>query len=81
MALVQQNLRGQILGSPTQGVCSGLHQLGEAEVGEFEIAILSDKQVLWLEVPEDDVPVVEMFEDEDNLSRIQAEWQKADLAW
>jgi len=73
MALVEQNLRRQVLWSSTQSVGPGLYNFGKAEVGQLEIAVLSKKQVFWFEVSEDDVLIMEMLEDKDNLGSIQAE--------
>ena len=80
MPLVQQDLGSQVLGSPAQSVGSGLHVLGKTEISELQVAVLGQQKVLRLQVAEDDILVVEVFEYEDNLGRVEAAEETGYLA-
>ena len=58
VSLVQQDLRGQILGSAadTLGVVMAIDVLlGETEVGDLDVAIATHKDVFWFEIPVKDI--------------------------
>jgi hypothetical protein len=62
VALVQQYLRGEVLGRSAESVGARLNHLGEAEVGQLQVAVVGDQQVLRLEVAEDYALVVQVLE-------------------
>jgi hypothetical protein len=72
MALVQQNLGCQVLGSATESVGPGFNYLGETEIGKFEVTVLRDKQILRFEIPENNVLVVQVFKYKNNLRSIES---------
>mmetsp|Transcript_81445 Transcript_81445/g.230789 ORF Transcript_81445/g.230789 Transcript_81445/m.230789 type:complete len:389 (+) Transcript_81445:44-1210(+) len=64
VALVQQHLWCDVLGRSTECVrsCPRLHDLREAEVGEFRVPVWHHQDVLGLQVPVDDVLAVDVRE-------------------
>ena len=49
-----------------------VHQLlGEPEVGELDMAVSVQQDVLWLQVPIDDVPGVQVLDGTDDLGRVE----------
>ena len=61
--LVEDDFWGDVFGGAADGEGSSLsEELGEPEVCEFEIAVVANEEVFWLEVPEDDVLAVDVFE-------------------
>ena len=71
MALIQKNLWCQILGSSTEGECSIVYFFGEAEICEFDVAVLVDEDIFRFEVSINDISLVKIFEDHDDLGRIK----------
>jgi hypothetical protein len=52
-----------VFGRATYGESSAfVEDLSETKVSEFEVAVVADEQVLWLEIPKDDILAVEIFE-------------------
>lgn len=45
---------------------------GESKICKFDIAIFGDEDVLWLQVPIDDIFLVQILENEQNLSSVEA---------
>ncbi len=63
MSLVQDNFRSNILWSSTDGKCSSLIQyLGESKIGELQITIIGDEEILRLQISKDDIFIMEIFE-------------------
>lgn len=63
MTLVQNDLRCDVFGSAADCESSTLIQnLSKAEIGQLEVAIVTNQQVFRLEVPEDNILVVQVFE-------------------
>jgi hypothetical protein len=62
MALIQQNLGGNVLGSPTERIGPGFDDLGESEISEFQVAVRSDQQILGFQITVDYVQVVHVLE-------------------
>jgi hypothetical protein len=50
VAFVEEHFGGEVLGGPTERVGAALADLGEAEVGELEVAGVVDEEVFGLEV-------------------------------
>jgi hypothetical protein len=72
MALVEDNLWRNILWSSTNGKGSSFIQdFSKSEVGKLEITIISNEQVLRLEVSEDDILAVEVLEASGDSSAIK----------
>lgn len=70
MSLVQQDLGRQVFRRPTKGVGACLYLLSKAEISELEVAIFSNQQIFRLEVSKNDALVMQVFEDQYNLSRV-----------
>lgn len=63
MALVENDLGGNVLGSAANGEGPAfIKDLGEPEIGEFQIAVICEQQVLRFQVSEDYIFVVQIFE-------------------
>lgn len=75
MSLSFQHFGGEVGHRSTEGPGTGVgveHSfLGESEVGEEGVSILVEHYVLRLEVPEDDVLLVEFFQGQDDLTHVQ----------
>jgi len=73
MALVEQNLRGNVLGRATQRVRSGarFNDLCKTEVCELRISVLAQENVLRLQVAVDDVLAVDVRKCTSNLCCIK----------
>lgn len=55
VTLVEQDFRGNILGSTTNGVCSLCNDLSETEINHLEVTISPNHNILRFEIPIDDV--------------------------
>lgn len=73
VALVLQDLGGQVFGCSTEGKGSIFYGLSKSKICKFEISIWSDENVLRFEVTVDDVLGVEVLEDEDDVAGVEAE--------
>ena len=71
MALVEEHLGCQVLGRPTQSVSARLAVLGEAEVGQLQVALLINQDVLGLQVAVDYVQRVQILEHKSNLCGVE----------
>lgn len=71
MPLIQQDLGSQVFRCPAEGIGAGLDLLGEAEISELEVSVFRNQQILGFEVSEDDVLVVQVFEDQYDLRRVE----------
>ena len=71
MSLVQQYLRGQVLGSSTKSVGPSFNHLGKTEISQLEVPVFSDQQVLRLQVTENDVSIVKVLKYQDYLGCIE----------
>ena len=49
----------------------GFGDLGRRQVNEFEVALIVDQEVLWLDVPANDLNVLEVFEDQDDACGVE----------
>jgi hypothetical protein len=72
VALVLQDLGGEVLGSAAEGEGAVLYRLREAKVCEFEVSVCGDEYVFGFEVPVDDIAGVEVFEDGDDVRCVEA---------
>lgn len=72
VSLVQQDLRREVLRGSAEGVCPAFDDLGEPEIGEFQVAVGADEQVLGLEVSVDDILRVQVLEHGRHLRRVEA---------
>lgn len=70
MALVQQDLGSEVFWGPAQSVGSSLDYLGEAEVSEFEIAVVGNQQVLGFEISENNIFIMQMLENQHDLGSV-----------
>ena len=68
VAFVEEDLWGEVLRGTTERVCARLAVLCEAEIGQFEVALIVDKDILGLQITVDDVQRVQVFEHEGDLS-------------
>ena len=72
VALVENNLWSNVLWGSADRECSSLvEDLGETEVSEFQVPVVSDQQVLRLQVPEDDVLAVQVLEAGSDCGRVE----------
>lgn len=63
MPLVEDDLGSDVFGGPADGEGPALSQeLGEPEISQFEVAVVADEQVFRLQISEDDVLAMEVFE-------------------
>ena len=72
MALVQEDFRCNILWSAANCVGALCDHLGESVVNELKIAIVTNHDILWLEITIADVTRMEILEDACNLGAIQS---------
>jgi hypothetical protein len=71
MTLVEKNFGRQVLWRAAESESPVFYFLGEPEIGELDVTVSSDQDVLGLEIAVDDVPLVQVFEDKDNLGGIE----------
>ncbi len=73
VALVEDDLRSDVLwGSADREGSALVQDLGETKICQFEVAVVPNEQVLWLEVSEDDVLAVEVLEAGSDSSTIES---------
>lgn len=72
VSLAQQNLRCQLLWGTALRLGAPLHLLSEAKVRQFELAVGADQDVLRLQVSLDYVLAVQVLEDQDDVSALEA---------
>ena len=72
VALILQDLRGEVLRSSTEGKGSIFNLLGKTKIGQFEISISSNQNIFWFEVPVYDVFGVEVLKDENHVRCVEA---------
>ena len=77
VAAARDHLRGHVLGGPAEGLGLGVGAeealLGEAEVGEDDVALAGQEEVLELQVAVEDAGVVEVLETEDDLGGVETD--------
>lgn len=72
VALIEDDLGGDVFGGAADREGAALvEDLGEAEVSELQVAVIGHQQVLRLQIPEDDVFAMEIFERRGHSSRIE----------
>lgn len=62
VALVEEDLRREIFGRATHRERPIFNDFGEAEISDFEVAVLAEQKVLWFQVAVDNVLRVHMLE-------------------
>lgn len=63
MALVENNLRGDVLRSTTNGEGSAfIEDLGETKISQFEVSVIGNEKVFRFEVSENDVLAMKVLE-------------------
>lgn len=67
----QNDLGREVLRGAAEGPRATLHPFGEPEVGDLQVALAVDQQVLRLQVPVNEVQIVQIFEREHDLSRVK----------
>ncbi len=72
VALVQQNLRSDVLRSSANGVCSLCNDLCKAEVNHLQVAISANHDVLRLQIPVDNVETLKILENRDDLGSVES---------
>lgn len=83
VALAQNDLRRQILGRAAQRPGPSLHAFRKPEIRHLQVALVVDQQVLRLQIPIDQVQIVQILKGEHNLGGIEARMglrEAADLA-
>ena len=71
MTLIEKNLRCNIFWSAADSVSTLCHDLGETKINQLEVAIISDHNVLRLQITVANVLAVEVFEDRGDLRSIE----------
>lgn len=73
MPNIEDDLRGDVLWCATEsvGAIPRLQPLDEAKVCELEVAILSDKHILWLKVSVDQILPMQVLKHENYLSCVK----------
>lgn len=71
VALIQQDLWCYVLGRAADREGALGNYLRESEINHFEIAIVSDHDVLWLEVAIDDILPMQVLKDADYLRSVE----------
>lgn len=71
MPQIEDDFGSEVFGGSAQGVRSHFDCFGEAEVGELEVAIFCDQQILGFQVSEYYVLVVKVFEYKHDLCCIE----------
>lgn len=72
MALIEENLRGNVFGCSTNGVGPLSNNFGKPKVNKFEVAISADHDVLWLQIPVDNILRLEILENGNDLSSVES---------
>mmetsp|Transcript_23181 Transcript_23181/g.54206 ORF Transcript_23181/g.54206 Transcript_23181/m.54206 type:complete len:204 (-) Transcript_23181:881-1492(-) len=76
VSLLRQHLRGHVLRRPTEGVRRLLRSvadvLGQAEVGQLDVTVCGQKQVLWFQVTVDEAHGVQVLQGQHHLGRVEA---------
>ena len=81
VALVQQNLRGQVLRSPTECVGPSLDHLRKAEVRELQIAIGAQQEILRLQVPVHYVQRMQILKHAHYLRTVYSGWFRLEFPY
>ena len=71
VALGGHDLGRQVVGGTAEGPCDVGHLLGEAKVGDLEVAVAVEQQVLGLQVAVDDVVRVQVVEGQGDLGGVE----------
>ena len=64
---VEEHLGGEVLGRAAKSIRARLAVLGKAEIGQAQIALVVDENVLWLQVAVNDVQRVKVLEHQSDL--------------
>jgi hypothetical protein len=63
MALVENNLRGDVFRSTTNGEGSAfIEDLGETKISQFEVSVIGNEKIFRFEVSENDVLAMKVLE-------------------
>jgi len=71
VALAENDLGREIFRRATQGPRPTLYPLGEAKVGDLQVTLRVDQQILRLQIPVDQIEVVQVLEREYDLGRVE----------
>lgn len=71
VALVRHHLGRKIIRGTAERPRLVRHPLREAKVGDLEMSMSVEQQVLWFEVSVDDILVVQVFKSQRDLGRIE----------
>ena len=71
VTLIKQNFWREVLWCAAQRISPCLAILGEAEVGELEVALRIDEDVLGFEISLDDVLGMQVFKHQGDLRRVE----------
>ena len=72
VALVQQHLRRKIFGRPAKRVGSRFAVLRETEIRKFQVPLVVDQNVFWLQVSVDNVLSVQVLEHQADLGSVKS---------
>ena len=71
VTFIEEHLWGQILWGTAKSVGSGLAVFGKSEVCQFQVALLINQNILWLQISVNNVQRVQILEHEGDLGRIK----------
>lgn len=71
VTLIQQDLRGNILWSTANCVSSLSDNFGETEINHLQEPISTNHNVLWLQIPVDNIKTLKIFKDGYDLSSVE----------
>ena len=71
VALGRHDFRGQVIGSSTKGPCDVRNLLRETKIGDLQVSVPIQKQILGLEVSVDDLLRVEVLQGKGHLSGVE----------
>lgn len=80
MALVEQDLRGNVFGSSANGVGALLDDLCEAEIDQFQVAVGRDHDVFGFKITIDHVFGLQVFEYSDYLRTVEFSLMSVEVA-
>jgi hypothetical protein len=69
---VEKDFWSEVFGGSAESVGSSFNNFSEPEIREFKVSIISDKEVLRLQVPVDDILGMQVLELQGDLSSVES---------
>eukprot|EP01137_Pigoraptor_chileana_P022863 Opistho-2@88271 len=80
VALAQNDLGGEVLGRAAQRPGAVKHTLGKSKVSNADVSAVVEKQVLGLQIPVDDIKVVQVVESHGDLGGVDTRHGRGEAA-